>query len=126
MNLLMAELSPLPYGRGSDGSGRSGNYLAVYPPSTIRGVAVMKEASSEAKKRMAYATSRGWPTRLSRCKGALLARKVSSLILARAMCFSVAEVRIVPGQTQLTRMLYGARSMAMQRVMFTRAALVAL
>ena len=42
----------------------------VYPPSTIRWVAVMKLASSEARNKAALATSLGSPSRFNMCSGA--------------------------------------------------------
>src|ERR1044072_2122958 len=51
------------------------DYCVVYPPSTIKCVPVMNDASSEARNKIGYATSRGSPTRLSRCLGASVAIK---------------------------------------------------
>ena len=55
----------------------------------------MNDASSEARNKMGYATSRGSPTRFSKCLAC--AMNSSFVIPTLAMCSSDARVKIVPG-----------------------------
>lgn len=67
----------------------------------------MKLASSEARKRTALATSTGWPTRPSMCLALAAASQSSVAMPRRSISRSEAEVKMQPGQTELTRMRWG-------------------
>ena len=100
-------------------------FYAVSPPSTDQIAPVTKEASGEAKKPMTEATS---AAAAKRCSGYQRAISfiASSLLGAASSCLSKRGVRTSPGQTQLTRISYGATSNARDRVKATTAPLEAL
>jgi hypothetical protein len=98
----------------------------VYPPSTIRYVPVMYEASSQTKKRIAWANYLGSPTRLSNALDPSSSLNCASALPIFSMCRKEAGVKIVPGHTQFTRIPNGARSMAMFLVIRRMGPLLAL
>ncbi len=86
----------------------------------------MNDASSEARNSAPYATSLGSPTRFMKLPLAASAKNSSRSRPSNWRCRSVAGVSIAPGQTQLTRMLSGARSSARHQVSWITAPLEAL
>src|ERR1035441_8499444 len=84
-----------------------------YPPSTGRSVAVINDASSLNRKRIAAATSQGSPQRSSMWNCPQIGSHVS-----RSPCAarSTSRVQIQPGLTLFTRIPYAAKSRAMHFV----------
>ena len=79
---------------GRTGSGKlTDPYFAVYPPSTIRQVPVIKEASSEARNKIALATSSACTEAIQEVKGALN-RQIFFIGQSRA-CHIGAQLRCV-------------------------------
>ena len=87
----------------------------------------MYDASSDAAIRITFATSCGSPNRLIMPRWPRSIFSASSLVTPRlARASASAGVFMTPGHTQFTRMLNGARSMAIDLDMLTMAALLAL
>ena len=98
---------------------------AVSPPSTTNSVAVMYEASSESRKRIAFATSQGVP---ARCSGTRLMTSISAWRGSEAASVPTSrrsiEESTSPGKITFTRILWRAKSSAADRVSPSKAALV--
>jgi hypothetical protein len=85
-----------PAGVRPYGCGQTEVLKMLRPPSTIRDVPVMEEASGDARNVMAAATSAGVPNRLA-VVCSMLRRRSSPLVLSHM------RVRIAQGRTALTR-----------------------
>ena len=109
------------YGVGFWNCGRP--VCAVRPPSATIAAPVMKDASSEARKRTVLAISSASPTRPIGWAAAYTRRSSSARSRPR-IC--VARVSMKPGHTQLTRMLCRAFSIAAERVRLMTPAFAAL
>src|SRR5262249_14091774 len=91
----------------------------VIPPSTTRICPVMKDASADARKWTALATSSMRARRPSGVRRAMRCLSSSAILLTMSLSK-------YPGATELTRMLCGPSSRARLRVIPSSAALVAL
>ena len=74
---------------------------------------LMKDASGEHRNTTVFATSSGSPTRPARWKGAATLSVFSRLFLVSS---TMIALHVQPGDTALTRMPSGARSIAWLRV----------
>src|SRR5690606_19581679 len=115
-NQLGVESFWLPF--GMDGYDQSN----AMPPSTRRLIPVTKLLESVARKSAAWASSAGWPSRLSGMALAILAANASRSS-SGAPSFSSIAVSVGPGLNMLTRIL---RSLSSRAQLFAKAPIAAL